>query len=350
MNVINDKTLSSRLIVCKFNGRNDNLGDQIIFNCLLDQLKNYGNICLYGPKPDYQDEHWMRMRSVIVRAIFARLKGCQIYLVDPPGARLAHSRIQANNLRAKAVNMLWAAMGARRVRVGISVAPEMPLDDMSHYHWIGVRDQLSLDALHAQGVTNAVYCPDLAFLLPARKQVQGGAVLLSFRARFPDNGYSDRFERLIVKAVPSLIENLRSLGLSCEFYYQVDEDRVFNQKLAVSSGANFRSYPPGLYSLKEYFDGCEIVISNRLHVLLAAASCGALPIGLTGSDHVKLKSLFETMCCEKYIFNIEENIINNDSEFFSLVKNRRNGRNDFLDNYEKLGAEVVQHIRRMLGA
>jgi hypothetical protein len=124
-------------------------------------------------------------------------------------------------------------------------------------------------------------------------------VLLSFRAHTPEVGKDSGHEHRVREGVPVVAELLRARGYCCEFYSQVNEDAAFVASLAKTPGAALGL--PARTSLRDVgrlaadYADVELVVSNRLHVLLIAAASGCLPVAAVAREHHKIRDLFEAV-------------------------------------------------------
>jgi hypothetical protein len=309
--------MKERLIVFKFNGRNDNLGDKLITRCLLNELDKYGKVCFWGQTPDFVQRETLRTRHIITRMFWAWLARRPIINVGPPGARLASSgRYDAQCLREKVVESIFSFFGARKAIIGLSVSPNMDLSDMRQYEYLGVRDRLSLEALHQQGVSVASYCPDLALLCPpvhfdlcSTNSAKKCKAVFSFRESIPDNEYCESQRTYLMSHLDQLLGLAEKHAEGADFYYQVNEDRQFNQMLYEKSAEQWDvkfAHSPTLDNLFDYFEDVAYAFSNRLHVLLVAAISGAMPIAIVSKEHHKVRELYSSLGWESFLFDLEK--------------------------------------------
>lgn len=342
-----------RLIVTRFNARRDNLGDLLIHRCLWKECSKYGQLVAYGASPGFDAYPVVRFRTALMRAFRAKMRGYSVVLLEPPGARLRSHAIHANRRRTMR-KALFALVRPRTVRAGISVADGMDLKDMRDHAWVGARDHHSLAIMRAQGVAQARYCPDLAFLLePVIQQFgPGERALMSFRARIPDDGYSPEYEERMRTVIPALVSDLASHGLMPEFYFQVTEDEAFCREMQAGAGRHGQptSSPtrPGLDDLAGHFRGAGVVLSNRLHVLLEAAAFGSLPVAVTSAGHRKLRDLFASAGWENLVLDIQD-AARCRAQLGDLLAHREAIRAQVHADFKRMGALTRDSLREMLG-
>lgn len=156
---------------------------------------------------------------------------------------------------------------------------------------IGIRSEDNLKRLEKR-MKNVIYIPDMAFLYPGYEadtyDHDNNRIGLSFREV---ENYSLLRETLI--AICALA---REHNMTIDLLYQVDEDRSLCNRLNVDLegyGVRFIDSPIDYHSLA-FYRNYDIVISNRLHVLLLSALNGALPFGIISRsrDEQKIKDIF----------------------------------------------------------
>lgn len=341
----------SRIILCRFNGRGDNLGDQLIFKCLCDELHKHGEVVLYGPEAPFLGQQSLRFKQAFFAALKGRMQGNMLFRVDPPGARLASGRrLDQQPFKNRLIDALLRSIGTKRVRYGISLSAGMTGDDMHGYDWIGVRDMTSLELLQASGAKDVHFYPDLAFLLePQRRDAAfPPKALLSFRATTPDDSRPGH-SALVESALPIVMKILTGQGIKPSFYHQVKEDQEFNRALASAlHNTDFISETvPSLADLPHYYGDKSYIISNRLHVLLTGAAFGALPIALITRQHQKLDALYTAMGWQALIVYIDEPATQQ-ARIKQILKARRELAEHVHSSFKQAGDEVRSGIRHML--
>ena len=308
------------MILLKFNDRDDNYGDQLIFQCLENELRKYETVRFYSNAPSQREIAPLRFREAYVLALKARLfRSEQTLIFDPPGARFIRSELPDESLRKRAkdtlVTRLWKLLGARFMTTGISVDPSIEISDFSQYRIVGVRDNQSLDVLHKKGI-NVSYCPDMACLREPeiRHHFEGNCYLVSLRSNTPDIRDGSSFAKQVIGQLEALFcDNDTTSDLL--LYSQVLEDDEFNNGLRLSfsknnRSASFESNPPENFDYKSLFENTDIVISNRLHILLPALTEGLLAVALVSKKHLKIINFFKTHGWEHLIIYIEdENLV-----------------------------------------
>ena len=170
---------------------------------------------------------------------------------------------------------------------------------------IGIRSRNNCKQLKHL-LKNVIYVPDMAFLYPyfynSSHDHPKKRIGLSFRK-------VDDYDQLldVLKQICSII---KERDYEVDLLYQVDEDRSFCFQLLNDLGRDKVSFTDSLidyYALSSY-NQYDIVISNRLHVLLMSAMNGALPFGLLSNNvnEQKIANIFEGVFQDNYISYIEK--------------------------------------------
>jgi exopolysaccharide biosynthesis predicted pyruvyltransferase EpsI len=151
------------------------------------------------------------------------------------------------------------------------------------------------------------YFPDLAFLTPPAvgSAVVDGRMFYSFRHAIPEEKNSIDYKDRLLSALQSIDQILRNRAIATASFYQVDEDASWMRDLSTGFGHGHFAQVT-FDSHTEFFQKAGVVLSNRLHCLLLAARCGALPIALTSLRHSKLVSLYRTVGWSDLVLDIDD--------------------------------------------
>jgi hypothetical protein len=287
------------LFVLKHNGRDDNLGDQVILLTLAEHLREFGAVHMQGTPPDFlagqvAGSHEARL---VAEALMTRLRGGRRFDFAPPGARLWTAPTQPRAKRSRRETWLRRLTRQKWVALGLSVIPGADHSWCKGLSWIGVRDRASLAALKPVAGDRVEYFPDLALMLTPRPGTSARAgVGLSFRRSVPELRGADDGDGALPAAVAAMVASLpRDLRSAAIAFHQVEEDTAFADELAQTNGLAIHPARLTLQTWTPFYQELRMVLSNRLHCLLLGACCGALPIAVTAAGHVKLVSLFESL-------------------------------------------------------
>jgi hypothetical protein len=300
------------LFVLQYNNRNDNLGDQVIFRALVDALRQHAVLRMHGPVPPFVDgvrAEGGKWRSRLAR-VATRARGGSIVQVLPPGASLWYRperRPPAGRSQLRKRMGRWLA--GRTISLGRSVIAGADHSWCAHVDWIGVRDDISLRALHEAGFTHARYFPDLAFLMPPHEAPADGrkTMAFSFRSRIPEDHHSSEYEATIRNASAAIVDSLSSSDRDHVIgFHQVHQDEEPVARLCEEHGVRRAASMLTLSSHQHFYEGQDLVVSNRLHCLLLGACYGAVPVALTTDAHSKVVSLFRTVGWDSLILHADD--------------------------------------------
>lgn len=163
----------------------------------------------------------------------------------------------------------------------------------NEYDVIGLRSKANLTSIH-QYQRNTEYIPDMAFLYPSFNpesfSVKRKKVVISFRK------VEDKLT--LIKSLKTIVENLKKNNVNIDILYQVEDDLAFCSELykeLKNYGVHFRRTLLSFDELDIYAQ-YDMVISNRLHVLLMGAMNGAIPYALISRD-IKEKKIDDIFSC-----------------------------------------------------
>jgi len=291
-----------------------NAGDALINRELLALLREHGTLLVAtaGAPTAFlaeiqvrEDEaafkgKWGLMRSLIGRALFKSRDERQ-YLVltpgDPPGG------ISVGDFVRAMLFPLLKLTGVRIIKIGASVSRmdgrRLKLESwLSRWmHFYGIRDNGSVARAGKYQLKNFAYCPDLAFnhkVEAARSQ--NDSILVSLRE---DNLVPDEIGKLHART-REVVSALGGDGAieKTSFISQVERDAEPMRALSAawrgtSAHARHVAHIP---DLEAHYAATRFVVSNRLHVILLAASKGAIPfcVPTTGKNR-KITDLLESV-------------------------------------------------------
>ncbi|WP_149196344.1 polysaccharide pyruvyl transferase family protein [Luteimonas suaedae] len=290
-----------------------NAGDALINRELLSLLRQYGElkVASAGAPASFLEEirvkhdeiafrgKWRLMASLLGSAILRG--GCKHYLVltpgDPPGG------VSPGDIFRAALFPLLKLFGVRIIKIGASISRmdglrlrlEAKLSRSMYFY--GIRDAGSVSRARQYDFSSVEYCPDLAFNLPVNaKPSTQGQVLVSLRE---DNLDTEEIAQLHAR-VRALAETIGgSVCLeSTTFISQVERDIEPMRRLStIWRGSDaYARHASKIADLESAYSGTTFVVSNRLHVILLAASQGALPFCLAiGGKNRKITDLLHSV-------------------------------------------------------
>ncbi|MEL7585431.1 MAG: polysaccharide pyruvyl transferase family protein [Prolixibacteraceae bacterium] len=225
-----------------------------------------------------------------------------MYVLEPPGHFFTS---QAKPLwRDWSILITYrflSLLGCKRVVLGLTLGPfedayaKFLGKTSGSYFQIGLRDRESLNLAEKYSFSNTTYIPDLAWYSQEEyaKMSQSLYVLLSFRDSVTgtrrDMPYFNALTDALDKVLPDLGKKIllfyqtvydRNACLDIFDRYQDKHDIEFIDKCLSHTEASI------LYS------GAELVISNRMHVLVPALKANTLIFSITDTQrHCKLRSV-----------------------------------------------------------
>jgi polysaccharide pyruvyl transferase WcaK-like protein len=286
------------------NKQTRNLGDVLINKALVALMREEGELCiLKNPQADefsqavgIKEEERTGASSFYWKMIFIAIRGWfakketryQVYIMGTPGG--GGIVMRAGFLRSGA-KLLAAAffrlIGIRVCGFGYSMHRTSLARAFFEYAYWNLaffsctRDLYSLTLLRDLGVRNIGKMPDLALYYGNEFQAESGRftrdprkIVISLR-NCNDSDYPNYLQQ-VRGQVLGLLNSLGS-GYQVVFSYQVDEDLETAQHLLEDFsdfGARLLDEKLDLHRAYELYGSAEIVITNRLHVMLLAAMSG----------------------------------------------------------------------------
>lgn len=256
----------------------------------------------------------------------SRLAGARLIYLLKPGAYLGPSG-QSATRSTLLLGMLKAirAFGCRLMHFGASYerldqANSEFLARRSHLldgHY--VRDERSLAYARARGFSVDGVLPDLAFNLfdgdrtPPRPDSSGMHLAMSFRiGQYPDQ------EAVLVAAIRQILTHaaasatgIASLRLVAQVSWDVAFLRQTEAMAADEFGiaAEFVDGSSDIATCEKAYDGCDLLVSNRLHALLIAASRGCPILAcIDPASNTKIAGMFESAGWGDRLFHLSRDL------------------------------------------
>jgi polysaccharide pyruvyl transferase WcaK-like protein len=246
----------------------------------------------------------------------AKVSGRRVYLLNPGGFSGEYSYLAAiAQLGVLFFYVLLWICGVKIMRVGCSLGPfgrrRKFLERLKSYFvsHIGVRDNQSLSYCNKIGMDNTQYFPDLAFLASGaglRNAFQSDrcTVCLSFRSGASNAMVEDAVAHqlsILVRSAPPYV----SFKFVTQVAYDAGPNRALAEHLGLLSNCAFVDVSNDLTKAAALYGSCDLVISNRLHVLLLALRNGASVIALVqNSANAKIVGLFSTLALSHLVVDV----------------------------------------------
>lgn len=305
-----------------------NAGDALINRELISLLRERGSIvAISGGAPakflaeiDLRENEVISGKEVqlILRALLNRLKGNCVYLIQTPGDIGPGGGAGPAIVRAVLVPML-AMFGIRIIHIGASLSETSGIKlallawRSSFMQHTGLRDRRSLDTATKWKFRNVNYFPDLAFNVESFPQYQeymederpkGLRLALSFRGDKFSLQQQDAILAVLQKSIAKL-----PLVSSVKVVVQVDMDLSFAHRI---KGALARWDPElvhtlSIETLRGLYSMTDVVLTNRLHVLLLAGLSGAAPFAMVDAvRNKKIVGLLEGLGLEDLLCDVAD--------------------------------------------
>lgn len=163
-----------------------------------------------------------------------------------------------------------------------------------NFNVIGLRSEKNVYQ-YQDVLNNLSYIPDMAFLYPHFNEdnfkCNHNKIAISFRE-------VDEYGILIEK-LSDILSYFNTMGIPVDLLYQVEADKAFSERLMKDLCGYNLNFKKDLvdYCDLEVYANYDLIISNRLHVLLIGAMNGAIPYGLISHDKKenKIADIFSTV-------------------------------------------------------
>ncbi|MEZ0491226.1 glycosyltransferase [Kineococcus sp. TBRC 1896] len=273
-------------------GAYDNIGDAILRRQLLDWLREVGTLNVYvGASPDgYDADLGLQPQDVVHRslrrwyaaALAEAVRGRAAYAFKPGEIQLTLVGLKEHLVVLPLLGVLRTRRG-RAVRVGVGarsfaplpralMRPSIALSDLTLW-----RDNCTAAYLRGSSM------PDLAFGEGSSDVELGRAGTLRDVLVVSLRGDGDR-----PYPSPETLEGIREFarrrGLTIWAVTQVTKDHDRARRLADALGGEFLGWETAVghdvqeRALRELYRRTEVVVSDRLHVVIAAFTEGAVPV------------------------------------------------------------------------
>lgn len=312
-----------------------NVGDILINKYLIEEYAKYADVYIdcegmpnefqnivlsssSGRVHNFKEIEDKGLRSLRIFQILKQInkKGFTIYTRNPGPLALIQMPILTF---IKRLILYSSFLYAQRQHLGtILIGVDINLPNNSFLRWINVSflKRINEIVLRSQDnvnktikfIPNIKAMPDMAFLsndidmLDVEPIHNTKKIAICFRK-------SSEFDNLVKSIIP-IIHYLKDKGYSVDIIYQVEEDQksceLLYDKLRMT-GICYRNKMIKFEDLDTYRN-YDIIISNRLHVLLMGIVHGALSLGIISHSKKedKIKSLFSSVFENKYCFYYDE--------------------------------------------
>ncbi len=294
----------SRELFVRGTGQEDNIGDVVLRREMFDRLRPAGRLHLHlgEASPAFIEALALAASDVVYsdlgewkRAALKSAARRRAWFVDKPGEIMVTRDVYRGQRTLLPLILAVRAGGGRVLRLGIGQRADNPavvgafrrLYRLSSL--VAWRDPESAAAFGLGEVM-----PDWGFAPVASRPAEGSrsTLVLSYRGDRPALGAStlEGIRRFAVR------QGLRTVVVT-----QVGRDETRTRELAEALGGEAVGWPESVSHavqeerLREVYRRASVVLSDRLHVLIVAATEGALPINLVDQPDLKVARHFEAI-------------------------------------------------------
>lgn len=283
-------------------------------------LHNVSNVLLFSENLTNLSFSRMMISSLLKNFIF---KKTEIYILENPGHHIS-KLIKPGKSHYKDFfkKYVQSMLGCNILKIGVTLGPYS--DSMSIfysrisklYHSILIRDFKTLELTNQFNFSNVSYIPDLAWAYNHDKFVRTPTVeipkdkyiVLSFRDAIEGTARNRDYYDQIQNSIEKILKT--NLDYTFVFSFQVMYDREVCKDFVALFEAKYNVvFIDSCLSISDamhLYSNSEMVISNRLHVLLLAIKSKTLPVAITNvSQHNKLVSMFYDENVNECVIDVE---------------------------------------------
>lgn len=296
-----------------------NIGDLLITKYQIEEFAKYGEVfvdshgmpdyftsVLYDTKnpniKNFEKEYGMYYRGKNIVKVL-RLLNHEGFAIKTgsPGPRVPLKmplRSIAKQVVGKLIPSFILKKEIKSITLGVDVNYEslLSINDwyFRGYDFIGVRSKSNLERCKKR-LSNVGYIPDMAFLYPQYENINVNEnrrkIAISFRKVV-------NYDKLI-SMLRDIVQKFENKSVEVDIVYQVEEDMVFCKKIYDELNNNNIHFREKLVSFNDLniYSNYDMVISNRLHVLLMGGMNGAIPYAVVSRNKKenKIVDIFSTV-------------------------------------------------------
>ena len=354
-----------------------NIGDVLITKLQIEEYAKYGEVFVdcHGMPDDFQkvifdtsspnvknfeSEYGIYYRSVsMLKALHILNRDHFTHFCSSPGPRVS-LRMPFHKLCFKLLGVLipylFLKKDIKKYALGVDVKYDTTsfLSNLNHWYFnhydvIGARSIENHKFLQPL-FDNVRYVPDMSFLYPDYSpdsfKESRCRIALSFRANDNDD--------IIIQDLCVVLNLVYSCGMDVDIIYQVEEDRSYCQqlysKLSNSHAGTIRFIDQMIdYQSLTKYRKYDVVISNRLHVLLLGALNGAIPFALISHNRKekKVKDIIECVFSENLVHYFGTDYVN---AFESVLSNISSLKSRVMEDIEIQRLRCCESFRQLLSS
>lgn len=358
----------------------DNTGDLLINKSLIYLLRTYGQVIIDDRKKPTtfinqliapQDQ---KLSELTEKGLFSFLEGKLsrsmqsvddvYYLVLVPGDFSKQGLKKAlSGLKFYFRLRKLKKLGCRILRIGASLStfdlPNYIVESLysTTYFAYGLRDKQSMAKAARFRFSNVRYFPDLAWayhpnLIERESDVTERYILISFRANQSGTIHDRDFFSNVKHQLFALLSHDAFDDYKIVVSYQVQYDREASQELVDLFADKFEvEFIDRLLSLDEavhLYTHADLVISNRLHVVLLGSICHTLSVPFINPlDNKKIASIYQDNAIYDLVLDYRDDITRLRDRLVNLVE-RKDAVRGLLEDKRKHNAQIIENTVKTL--
>lgn len=326
----------TRRIFVRGTGQEDNIGDIVLRRAMFDRLRQAGELHIFladastdfiqalrldGTETIYRDMRaW---KKATLRSVFRR----STWFVDKPGEILLTEDIYKGQRSLLPILLAVRARGGRVLRLGVGQrSPDPVLTPRFRRLYRLANSVLWRDSESARAFGIGAVMPDWGFEpgTPTTEPASRDLLVASYRGDRPPLGEN---------ALAALTAFARHSELEIVVVTQVGRDDERTRELADALNASTLEWADSVSHadqesrLRDLFRRAAVVVSDRLHVLIVAATEGAIPVNLVAQPDIKVVRHFDVIGYDSF------SIVTDGAETSELVSklHAQSARRDELD-------------------
>lgn len=299
--------------------------------------------------------------DLVLQKLGIRVKS-ESYLVLVPG-HISGSGLKTNIAKLKRLAALSAIrlLGGKIVKFGVSIGPFDHFGSFIEslisrtYHYYGLRDQDSINLAKKLNFRNTRFFPDLAWSYKTGNSLindERNNVIFSFRSNAYGVSHQDDYLKKVIKCLREIVLDVNFKNKKILIAYQVSYDRSASieiyEQLKQISDVELIDRKLSLNDAIALYHTADMVVTNRLHVLLLAAQCAALPIALIKqNDNKKIIGIFGDN-------DLSQLLIDSDYSSPETVSGKINqicsSKNRYMRTIQEVSAKHTKYMEKELDA
>lgn len=250
-------------------------------------------------------------------------------------------------------------MGCRILRLGVSLntfdLPNILAESLYSraYHVYGLRDEQSITKANRFYFSNVRYFPDLAWAYHPQpvgraRIIKEKYILISFRANRYGGVHDSDYFLSIKKQLIDVLSQSSLHRYKIIVSYQVQYDQEAGQELVELLANDFNvEFIDKVLSLEEaihLYTGADLIISNRLHVLLLGTICKTLSIPFINPlDNKKIAGIYKDNAIYDMVLDYRKNATEISNKLVDMIE-RKEVILHLLEEKHRHNASIIKNL------